>query len=147
MSKEYDLALYSHFSRMPEMTSIIKTHLSECSNWQIICDSDSVESIHSACSVDLISFGSNYRDWNEQVLELMSYGWIRGVIFLGDRNISIIENLNLLKLLQKGMDTDIPVAVNLASAEALIHRLDQHPEDFRSHRSAGQPREEIACQP
>jgi len=28
-----------------------------------------------------------------------------------------------------------------------MQRLNEHPEDFRSHRSAGQQREEIACQP
>jgi methylglyoxal synthase len=146
MKKGWDLALFADQSRIEELTSLMKAHAEEFIAWKIFCNNEISKELHSATGIDIISFGSNYRHWSEHVVELMASDSIKAVIYLDDQTHLLAANITLLKLMQMGLDQDIPVAINMASAEAIIHLLDEYPEALTGHHLAAQYLEEIAYQ-
>ena len=133
---KYTLALITHQSRLEDMIDLIKAHETEMSAWKFVANMETAGAINSLTGVQVTGIYSSISGSNHNIVDLIVKDQVSGVIYLTDKNKLCVENIDLLDFLQKSMEEDIPLAVNLSSAEALIHLIADHPEALKGHHIA-----------
>ncbi len=142
--KKVTLVLMTHDTRKDDLISLIKAHLMECSSLVLISSVEYANIIHSQAGLAVFGLWANYLDIGQQIRDLVAKKEVSAVIYLRDQAKLINEDIDLLSLYQTCDENDVPLATNIASSEAILHLLSEHPEALTGHHMAAQYLEDIA---
>jgi methylglyoxal synthase len=145
MRKSLTLALIAHDSKKEDMIYLVKAHQKELSGLDLVATRGTGQIIQSrvGLSVTLMQSGPNGGD--QQIGALVANDDVRAVIFLRDPLMAQPHEPDISALLRVCDVHNVPLSTNLATAEAVLHLLSEHPEALGGHHLAAQFIEEMAA--
>ena len=142
--KKLTLALIAHDSKKEDMISFIKAHREELSEINLVATKNTGELIQSKTSLSVTLLQSGPHGGDQQVGALVANGDVRAVIFLRDPLTAQPHEPDIAVLLRVCDVHGVPLATNLAAAEAVLHLMFEHPEALNGHHLAAQYLEDMA---
>ena len=138
------IALIAHDAKKDEMVAFIKAHKIELADFELIATKNTGQLIHERTGLPVQLLQSGPFGGDQQVGALVANEKIDAVIFLCDPLTSHPREPDVTALLRVCNVHNVPFATNLASAEAVLHLMVEHPEALGGHHLAAQFLEEIA---
>jgi methylglyoxal synthase len=138
------LALVAHDSKKEDMVRLVKAHKENLAELDLVATRGTGQAIRARAglAVTLVQSGSHGGD--QQIGALVTNGDVRAVIFLRDPLMAHPHEPDVSALLRVCDVHDVPLATNLASAEAVLHLLFEHPEALGGHHLAAEYIKEMA---
>jgi methylglyoxal synthase len=142
--KKFTLALIAHDSKKEDMVQLVKAHKEELAGVTLMATRSTGQLImgRSRLPVNLMQSGPMGGD--QQIGALVANEEIDAVIFLRDPLTAHPHEPDVSALLRVCDVHGIPLATNIATAEAILHLLSDHPEAFKGHHLAAEFLEEAA---
>ena len=138
------IALIAHDAKKDEMVAFIKAHKTELIDFMLIATKNTGQLIHERTGLPVQLLLSGPLGGDQQVGALVANNTVDAVIFLRDALTAHPHEPDVSALLRVCDVHNIPLATNLATAEAVLHLLAEHPEALSGHHLAAQFLEEIA---
>ena len=138
------IALIAHDAKKDEMVAFIKAHKTELTDFILIATKNTGQLIHERTGLPVQLLHSGPLGGDQQVGALVANNGVDAVIFLRDALTAHPHEPDVSALLRVCDVHNIPLATNLATAEAVLHLLAEHPEALSGHHLAAHFLEEIA---
>ena len=122
------LALIAHDSKKEDMIRLIKAHREELAQLDMVATRGTGKLIEARAGLPVTLMESGPRGGDQQVGALVANGDVRAVIFLRDPLTAQPHEPDIAALLRVCDVHNVPLATNLATAEAVLHLLFEHPE-------------------
>ena len=139
------LALVAHDSKKEDMVCLLKTHQKELAGLNLIATRGTGQLIQSRVGLPVTLMQSGPHGGDQQIGALIANGDVRAVIFLRDPLMAQPHEPDISALLRMCDVHNVPLATNLATAEAVLHLLFDHLEALGGHHLAAQFTEEMAA--
>jgi methylglyoxal synthase len=136
--KKLTLALIAHDSKKEDMVSLVKAHLEELSEINLVATKNTGEIIRSRADLPVTLLQSGPHGGDQQVGALVANGDVRAVIFLRDPLTAQPHEPDITALMRVCDVHDVPLATNLTTGEAVLHLMFEHPEAMSGHHLAAQ---------
>jgi methylglyoxal synthase len=140
------LALIAHDSKKDDMVQLIKAHKEELSEIDLIATLDTGQRIRERTGRSVVLLLSGPLGGDQQIGALVANGEINAVIFLRDPLNARSQEPDVSSLLKVCDVHRVPLATNIATAEAVLHLMAEHPEALSGNHLAAQFLEEKADQ-
>ena len=127
------LALIAHDSKKEDMIRLIKAHREELAQLDMVATRGTGKLIEARAGLPVTLMESGPRGGDQQVGALVANGGVRAVIFLRDPLTAQPHEPDISALLRICDVHDVPLATNLATAEAILHLLFEHTEALGGH--------------
>ncbi len=124
------LALIAHDSKKEDMLHLVKAHQEELAELELIATRGTGQLIQSRVGLPVTLMQSGPRGGDQQIGALVANGDVKAVIFLRDSLMAQPHEPDISALLRICDVHNVPLATNLASAEAILHILFEHPEEL-----------------
>ena len=128
--KKIGLALIAHDSKKEDLLHLVKAHQEELAKLEVIATRGTGQLIQSRVGLPVTLVQSGPRGGDQQVGSLVVNGSVQAVIFLRDPLMAQPHEPDISALLRICDVHNVPLATNLASAEAILHILFEHPEEL-----------------
>jgi methylglyoxal synthase len=138
------LALIAHDSKKEGMISLVKAHREELAKINLVATKSTGQMIQSKVGLLVALVQSGPHGGDQQIGALVANGDVRAVIFLRDPLTAQPHEPDITALLRVCDVHNAPLATNLATAEAALHLMFEHPEALGGHHLAAQYLEEMA---
>ncbi len=138
------LALIAHDSLKEEMVQLIKQHREALADVSLIATRNTGRLVRerTGLTVTLLQSGPSGGDY--QIGAMVANGEVNAVIFLRDPLTAHPHEPDVSALLRVCDVHNVPLATNLATAEAILHLMAEHPEALSGHHLVAQFIEEMA---
>ncbi len=143
--KKFTLALMAHEARKKDLVSLIKSHPEILRNLTLISPAEEAGLIMNETGMSVEPVMERVKGGSLQIGAMAAQGEINGVVFLRDAVNTNPDEPDWFALLRVCDQYDIPLATNLASAEAVLHLISEHPEALAGHHLAAGFLEEMAA--
>jgi methylglyoxal synthase len=140
------IALIAHDAKKDEMVAFIKAHKTELNDFMLIATKSTGQLVRERTGLPVQLLQSGPFGGDQQVGALVANEEIDAVIFLCDPLTSHPREPDVTALLRVCNVHNVPFATNLASAEAVLHLMVEHPEALSGHHLAAQFLEEHAAE-
>ncbi|MBN2186586.1 MAG: methylglyoxal synthase [Dehalococcoidia bacterium] len=127
------LALIAHDSKKEDMIRLTKAHRDELVQLDMVATRGTGKLIQARVGLSVTLVESGPRGGDQQVGALVASGDVRAVIFLRDPLTAQPHEPDIAALLRICDVHKVPLATNLATAEAVLHLLFEHPEALGAH--------------
>jgi methylglyoxal synthase len=124
------LSLIAHDSKKEDMLHLVKAHQEELAELELIATRGTGQLIQSRVGLPVTLMQSGPRGGDQQIGALVANGDVKAVIFLRDSLMAQPHEPDISALLRICDVHNVPLATNLASAEAILHILFEHPEEL-----------------
>jgi methylglyoxal synthase len=138
------LALVAHDSKKEDMVQLVKAHKENLAELDLVATRGTGQAIQARAGLPVTLMQSGPHGGDQQIGALVANGDVRAVIFLRDPLRAHPHEPDVSALLRVCDVHDVPLATNLASAEAVLHLLFEHPEALGGHHIAAQFISEMA---
>jgi methylglyoxal synthase len=138
------LALIAHDSKKEEMVALVKAHREELADINLVATRSTGQMIQARTNLPVTLMQSGPHGGDQQIGALVANGDVRAVIFLRDPMMAQPHEPDITALLRICDVHDAPLATNLATAEAVLHLMFEHPEALSGHHLAAQYLEDVA---
>jgi methylglyoxal synthase len=138
------LALVAHDSKKEDMVQLVKAHKENLAELDLVATRGTGQAIQARAGLPVTLMQSVPHGGDQQIGALVANGDVRAVIFLRDPLRAHPHEPDVSALLRVCDVHDVPLATNLASAEAVLHLLFEHPEALGGHHIAAQFISEMA---
>ena len=139
------LALIAHDSKKEDMVSLLKSHRNELARLDLVATRSTGQLIQSRVGLSVTLMQSGPHGGDQQIGALVANGDVRAVIFLRDPLMAQPHEPDISALLRICDVHDVPLATNLATAEAVLHLLFEHPEALAGHHHVAEFLKEMAA--
>ena len=139
------LALIAHDSKKGDMVSLLKSHRNELAELDLVATRSTGQVIQSRIGLPVTLMQSGPHGGDQQIGALVANGNVRAVIFLRDPLMAQPHEPDISALLRICDVHNVPLATNLATAEAVLHLLFEHPEALGGHHLAAEFLKEMAA--
>ena len=139
------LALIAHDSKKADVVQLVKAHKERLAEFDLVATRGTGQIIQSRIGLPVTLVQSGPHGGDQQIGALVANGDVRAVIFLRDPLMAQPHEPDITALLRVCDVHDVPLATNLATAEAVLHLLFEHPEALGGHHLAAQFLEEMAA--
>ena len=139
------LALIAHDSKKSDIICLAKAHRKELSQLNLIATRSTGQLIQSRVGLSVTLMQSGPHGGDQQIGALVANGDVRAVIFLRDPLMAQPHEPDISALLRVCDVHNVPLATNLATAEAVLHLLFEHPEALSGHHLVAEFLEEMAA--
>jgi len=139
------LALIAHDSKKEDRVLLVKAHREEIVQLDLVGTRGTGKLIEARAGLPVTLLESGPRGGDQQVGALVANGDVRAVIFLRDPLTAQPHEPDISALLRICDVHDVPLATNLATAEAVLHLLFEHPEALGGHHLMAQFLDEMAA--
>lgn len=112
------------------MLHLVKAHQEELAELELIATRGTGQLIQSRVGLPVTLMQSGPRGGDQQIGALVANGDVKAVIFLRDSLMAQPHEPDISALLRICDVHNVPLATNLASAEAILHILFEHPEEL-----------------
>ena len=132
------LALIAHDSKKEDMVQLVKAHKENLAELDLVATRGTGQAIQARAGLPVTLVQSGSHGGDQQIGAQVTNGDVRAVIFLRDPLMAHPHEPDVSALLRICDVHDVPLATNLASAEAVLHLLFEHPEALGGHHIAAQ---------
>ena len=139
------LALIAHDSKKADLICLAKAHQQGLSELELVATRGTAQLIQSRAGLPVTLMQSGPHGGDQQIGALVAGGDVRAVIFLRDPLMAQPHEPDISALLRICDVHNVPLATNLATAEAVLHLLFEHPEALGGHHLAAELLEEMAA--
>lgn len=139
------LALIAHDSKKEDMVSLVRAHRQELDGINLVATRSTGRMIQSETGLAVTLMQSGPHGGDQQIGALVANGDVRAVIFLRDPMMAQPHEPDITALLRVCDVHDAALATNLATAEAVLHLMFEHPEALSGHHLAAQYLEDMAA--
>ncbi len=124
----FDLALIGHDAKKEDMLLLVKAHLKSLSQLKLVATKGTGMLIKENTGLDIELFLPGPEGGDQQIGALVAGSGVRAVVFLRDPLTAHPHEPDVSALLRVCDVHSVPLATNLATAEAVIHLLTEQPE-------------------
>lgn len=143
--RRHTIALIAHDAKKEDMVQLVKNHRESVSELALVATGNTGRLVRERAKLDVILMQSGALGGDQQIGALVANGQIDAVIFLRDPVTAHPHEPDVSALLKVCDVHNVPLATNLATAEAVLHLIAEHPEALAGHHVAAQFLEEIAA--
>ncbi|MDD5287778.1 MAG: methylglyoxal synthase [Dehalococcoidales bacterium] len=129
--RKYTIALIAHDAKKDDMVAFIKAHKTELGDCNLTATRNTGQLVHERTGLPVQLLQSGSLGGDQQVGALVANGDVDAVIFLRDALTAHPYEPDVSALLRLCDVHNIPLATNLASAEAVLHCIVDMPEALR----------------
>ncbi len=142
--KTYTLALVAHDSKKDDIVRLIKAHKDELAAFQLIATRSTGQCIVARTNLPVTLVQSGPLGGDQQIGAMVANEVIDAVIFLRDPLTAHPHEPDVSALLRICDTHNIPLATNIATAEAILHSITEHPEALSGHHIIAEYLEEVS---
>ncbi len=139
------MAMVAHDSKKDDMVQLVKAHKEELAEVDLIATRSTGQTIEKRAGLPVTLLQSGPLGGDQQIGALVANGEVHAVVFLRDPLTAHPHEPDVSALLRVCDVHNVPLATNLATAEAILHLMAEHPEALGRHHLAAQFLEEIAA--
>lgn len=143
--KKLTLALVAHDSKKDDMVRLVKAHRQGLTRLELTATHSTGRIIQERTGLRVRLLESGPLGGDQQVGALVAGEDINAVIFLRDPLLAHPHEPDVSALLRVCDVHNVPLATNLATAEAVMHLILEHPEALRGHHLAAEYLKEVAA--
>jgi len=141
--ERFGLALVAHDAKKEDMVLLVKAHRQEIAQLALVATRSPGKLIQARVDLPVTLIESGPRGGDQQIGALVANGDVRTVIFLRDPLTAHPHEPDIAALLRVCDVYNVPLATNLAAAEAVLHLLFEHPEALAGHHLMAQCLDEM----
>lgn len=127
------LALIAHDTKKEDMVLLVKAHKKELADVDLVATRGTGQIIQARTSLPVTLMQSGPLGGDQQIGALVANGNVNAVIFIRDPLTAHPHEPDVSALLRICDVHNIPLATNLASAEAVLHLLFDNPQAMGEH--------------
>ncbi len=127
------LALIAHDSKKEDITLLVKAHQEELAELDLVATRGTGQLVQGRTGLPVTLMQSGPHGGDQQIGALIANGDVRAVIFLRDPLMAQAHEPDISALLRICDVHNVPLASNLATAEAVLHLLFEHREALGGH--------------
>jgi methylglyoxal synthase len=142
--KKFTLALIAHDAKKEDMVQLVKAHKEELSKVTLVATRSTGQLVMGRTRLPVTLMQSGPLGGDQQIGALVANEEIDAVIFLRDPLTAHPHEPDVSALLRVCDAHGVPLATNIATAEAVLHLLAEHPEALHGHHLAANFLEEVA---
>ena len=139
------LALVAHDAKKDDMVQLVKAHTKELSEVDLFATRSTGQLVKDKARLPVTLLQSGPLGGDQQIGAMIASDKVDAVIFLRDPLTAHPHEPDVSALLRLCDVHNIPLATNLASAEAILHLMAEHPEALRGHHLVAEFLEENAA--
>ncbi len=139
------LALIAHDSKKEEAIYLVKAHKEELTEIDLIATRSTGQLIQARTGLTVTLMQSGPLGGDQQIGAMVADEQINAVIFLRDPLTAHPHEPDVTALLRVCDAHSVPLATNIATAEAILHLIFEHPEALGGRHLTAQYLEEIAA--
>ncbi len=133
MQSKIVLALIAHDAKKDEMVQFAGRHRDILANFELVATRSTGELVHQGTGLDVRLMLSGPQGGDQQIGAQVAAGTIQAVIFLRDPLTAQPHEPDIAALLRVCDVHNVPLATNMATAEAVLHLLYEHPATLQGH--------------
>jgi methylglyoxal synthase len=141
----FTLALVAHDAKKEDMVQLVKAHKEELSEINLIATRSTGQLVMARTKLEVTLMQSGPLGGDQQIGAMVASEDIDAVIFLRDPLTAHPHEPDVSALLRVCDAHGVPLATNIATAEAVLHLLAEHPEALSGHHLAAEYLDEIAA--
>ena len=122
------LALIAHDGKKEEMVHLAKEHRDNLSKLSLVATRSTGQLVREGTGLAMTLVNSGPMGGDQQIGALVASGVVKAVIFLRDPLMAQPHEPDIAALMRVCDVHNVPLATNLATAEAVMHLLFEHPE-------------------
>ncbi len=134
--RKHTIALIAHDAKKDDMVAFIKAHKTEMSGFILIATKNTGRLVHERTGLPVQLLQSGPLGGDQQVGALVANNTVEAVIFLRDALTAHPHEPDVSALLRVCDVHNIPLATNLATAEAILHCIVESPEALQGEHLA-----------
>lgn len=138
------IALVAHDAKKEDMVQLVKAHKEGLAEVDLVATRSTGQLIQARTRLPVTLLQSGPLGGDQQIGALVANGDADAVIFLRDPLTAHPHEPDVSALLRICDVHNVPLATNLATAEAILHLVAEHPEALAGHHLAAQFIEEMA---
>ena len=139
------LAMVAHDAKKDDMVRLVKTHKEELAEVDLVATRSTGQLTQERTGLPVTLLQSGPLGGDQQVGALIASGEVNAVIFLRDPFTAHPHEPDVSALLRICDVHNVPLAPNLATAEAILHLMAEHPEALGRHQLTARFLEEIVA--
>lgn len=143
--KQLTLALIAHDSKKEDMVSLVKAHKSELAGFSLVATRSTGQIVIARTELPVTLLQSGPLGGDQQIGALVANCEVNAVIFLRDPLTAHPHEPDITALMRVCDAHHIPLATNLATGEAILHLMFDHPEALSGHHVIAQYLEDMAA--
>lgn len=143
--KRFTLALIAHDAKKEDMIQLVKAHADEFTNLDLVATRNTGRLVIERTRLLVTLMQSGPLGGDQQIGALVANGEVDAVIFMRDPLTAHPHEPAISALLKVCDAHNVPLATNMATAEAVVHLISERPEALSGHHLAAQYLEEIAA--
>jgi methylglyoxal synthase len=143
--RRFTLALIAHDARKEDMVQLVKAHKEELANVTLIATRSTGQLVMGKTKLPVTLMQSGPMGGDQQIGAMVADEQVDAVIFLRDPLTAHPHEPDVSALLRICDAHGIPLVTNIATAEAVLHLLDEHPEALNGHHLIAQYLDNIAA--
>jgi len=137
------IALIAHDAKKEDMARLAETHKEKLSWLHLVATKSTGQLVQNRIKLPVTLMQSGPLGGDQQVGSLVTSGMVKAVIFLRDPLTAQPHEPDITALMRVCDVHNVPLATNLASAEALLHFIFEHPELLKDSRLKAQMDNEL----
>jgi len=141
---KFTLALIAHDARKEDMVQLVKAHKDELTKVDLVATRSTGQLVMGRTRLPVTLMQSGPLGGDQQIGAMVANEEIDAVIFLRDPLTAHPHEPDVSALLRVCDVHSVPLATNIATAEAVLHLLFEHPEALNGHHLEAQFLEEMA---
>lgn len=142
--KKLAIALIAHDSKKDDMVQLLRAHSENLSGLELVATGNTGRLVRERAKLPVSLMQSGPLGGDQQIGALVANGEIDAVIFLRDPLTSHPYEPDVAALLRVCDVHNVPLATNIATAEAILHLIFEEPQALRGHHLAAQYLEDVA---
>jgi methylglyoxal synthase len=139
------LALIAHDAKKEDMVQLIKAHAEDMTDMDLVATQTTGQLIQEKAKLPVTLMQRGPMGGDQQIGALVANGEINAVIFLRDPLTAHPHEPDVSALLRVCDAHNVPLATNIATAEAILHLIFDHPEALSGHHLAAQYLKDMAA--
>ena len=143
--KEFTLALIAHDAQKEDMVQLVKAHKEELSNVTLVATRSTGQLVMARTKLPLTLMQSGPLGGDQQIGAMIANEEVDAVIFLRDPLTAHPHEPDVSALLRICDAHSVPLATNVATAEAVLRLFAEYPEALSGHHLAAEYLDEIAA--
>ena len=122
------LALIAHDAKKEDMVKLVGLHKVNLAKLSLVATKSTGQLVHEGTGLPISLVNSGPMGGDQQIGAMVATGAVKAVIFLRDPLTSQPHEPDIAALLRVCDVHNVPLATNLATAEAILHLIFEHPE-------------------
>jgi methylglyoxal synthase len=139
------LALVAHDAKKDDLVQLVKAHKENLAEVDLVATRSTGQLIQKRIGLPVTLLQSGPLGGDQQIGALIASEEVNAVIFLRDPLTAHPHEPDVSALLRVCDVHNVPLATNLATAEAILHLVAEHPEVLGRHQLAARFLEEIVA--